>query len=120
MFYKKSFSSKFRYIHIKTPVLESLFNEVANFQGYNFTKNKTPTQVFLCKYCEIFKKIYFEEHLRTTASVLNGFFRAYLLLLFNIYYIFITNFYFTFVSSNTFISLSNFITYRDSYAKLYK
>ena len=29
---------------------------------------KTPTQVFFCKYCEIFKNTYFEKHLRTTAS----------------------------------------------------
>ena len=26
------------------------------------------TQVFPCKYCEIFKSTYFQEHLRTTAS----------------------------------------------------
>ena len=25
-------------------------------------------QVFSCEYCEIFKNIYFEEHLPTTAS----------------------------------------------------
>ena len=30
-----------------------------------------PTQVFSCEYCEIFKNIYFEEHLRTAASDLN-------------------------------------------------
>ena len=29
----------------------------------------TPTQVFPCEYCEIFKKTYFEEHLPTAASV---------------------------------------------------
>ena len=29
----------------------------------------TPTQVFSCDYCEIFKNSYFEEHLRTAASV---------------------------------------------------
>ena len=28
------------------------------------------TQVFSCKYCEIFKNTYFEEHLRTAASAL--------------------------------------------------
>ena len=27
-----------------------------------------PTQVFSCKYCEIFDNTYFEEHLRTAAS----------------------------------------------------
>ena len=29
-----------------------------------------PTQVLSCKYCEIFKSTYFEEHLGTAASVL--------------------------------------------------
>ena len=30
---------------------------------------ETPTQVFSCEYYEIFKNTYFEEHLRTAASV---------------------------------------------------
>ena len=29
---------------------------------------KTPTRVFSCKYCEIFKNTYFEQHLQTAAS----------------------------------------------------
>ena len=29
---------------------------------------ETPTQMFSCEYCEIFKNTYFEELLRTTAS----------------------------------------------------
>ena len=29
---------------------------------------ETATQAFCCKICEIFKNIYFEEHLRMTAS----------------------------------------------------
>ena len=29
----------------------------------------TQTQVFSCEYCEIFKNTYFEEHLRTVASL---------------------------------------------------
>ena len=41
----------------KTPVLELLFNNVADLQGFS------------CEYCNIFKDIYFEEHLRTAASV---------------------------------------------------
>ena len=32
VFYKKSFFKKFRSIHRKTPVLESLFNKVADLQ----------------------------------------------------------------------------------------
>ena len=47
---KKSYS-KFHIIHRKTRVLE------------------TPAHVFSCEYCKIFKNTYFEEHLRTTASV---------------------------------------------------
>ena len=31
---------------------------------------ETPIQVFFCEICEIFKNIYFKEHLLTTASVL--------------------------------------------------
>ena len=36
--------------------LESLFDKFV------------PTKVFSCEYCEIFKDIYFEEHLQTAAS----------------------------------------------------
>ena len=45
---------------MKTPVLES-----------NTGKKGTPTQVFYCGICEIFKNSYFEEYLRTTASVVS-------------------------------------------------
>ena len=31
-------------------------------------KSQDPTQMFSCEICEIFNNIYFEEHLRTTAS----------------------------------------------------
>ena len=33
---------------------------------------ETTTQVFSCEYGEIFENTYFEEHLRTTASVLTS------------------------------------------------
>ena len=46
---------------MKTPVLESLFNKIL-LKG-------TPTQVFSCEYCKIFKNTYFEEHLPMAASV---------------------------------------------------
>ena len=39
----------------KTHLSESLFNK--------HYKKETPTQVFYCKYCKVFKNIYFEEHL---------------------------------------------------------
>ena len=45
--YKKAVLKKFRNIHGKTPVLESLFNS---------------------EYWEIFKRTYFEEHLQTATS----------------------------------------------------
>ena len=35
----------------------------------NFIKKETSTQVFSCEYCDTFKNTYFEEHLRTAASV---------------------------------------------------
>ena len=49
-------------------MLESLFNKVIGLQAWNFFKKETPTQVFSCEICEIYKNTYFEEHLRTTAS----------------------------------------------------
>ena len=54
-------------------MLESLFNKVADLAGLqacnflNFIK-RTPTLVISCEVCKIFKNIYFEEHLSTTAS----------------------------------------------------
>ena len=33
-------------------------------------EKENPPQVFSCKYCEIFKNTYFEEHLETAASAL--------------------------------------------------
>ena len=41
---------------------------IARFKASNFIKKETPTQVFSCKYCGIFKNTYFEELLRTTCS----------------------------------------------------
>ena len=43
---------------------ESIFNKVAVNQACN-----TPTQVFSCEICEIFKSTYFEEHLPMDASI---------------------------------------------------
>ena len=40
---------------------------------------ETPTQVFSCEYCEMFKNTYFEEHLGTAASKLS--FQVLLILL---------------------------------------
>ena len=34
-------------------------------------QEETPTQVISCEICKIFKNVYFEEYLRTTASVVS-------------------------------------------------
>ena len=39
-----------------------------DLQTGNFNTKETPTQVFCCDFCEIFKRTYFGEQLRTTAS----------------------------------------------------
>ena len=38
--------------------------------GLQLYYKETPTQVFSCEYCEISWNTYFEEHLRTAASVM--------------------------------------------------
>ena len=55
---------KFYNIHRKTPVLEPLYGP----STLKFYQKVTPTLMFSREYCETFKNIYFEEHLRTTAS----------------------------------------------------
>ena len=57
---KKGVLKKFPKFHRKAPVSES-----------HFLKKETPTQVFSCEICEIFKNAYFEEHLRTTVFTLS-------------------------------------------------
>ena len=51
-------------------MLESLFNKAAGLKVYNFIETKTPTQVFSCKYCEIFKNSFFDRTPWVAASVL--------------------------------------------------
>ena len=59
-------------------MLELLFNIVAGLQycillqkgGLQLYYKKIATQVLSCEYCDIFKNTYFEEHLRTAASIL--------------------------------------------------
>ena len=53
-------------------MLVSLFNKVGGLQACNFIKKRLGSfqrQVFSCGHGNIFKSIYSEEHLRTTASV---------------------------------------------------
>ena len=38
--------------------------EIHRLQACNFTRKETPTQVFSCEFCEIFRNIFFLEHLR--------------------------------------------------------
>ena len=52
-------SEKFRNFHGKTPVLESLFNNVSGWNSW---------VVCSCEYCKIFKNTYFEEHLPAAKS----------------------------------------------------
>ena len=65
MFYKNSCSWKFRKIHRKTLVSESL---LIKLQAWGFIKKEILAQVFSCEFFEIFKIIFFKEHLWTTAS----------------------------------------------------
>ena len=48
-------------------VLESRFNEVAGLKACNFIKKRFQHRCFPVKFAKIFKNIYLEEHLRTTA-----------------------------------------------------
>ena len=55
--------------HRKTSVLKSLFNKVSGAESCTFIKKKLQHRYFSCEIWETFKNIYFEEHLRTTASM---------------------------------------------------
>ena len=39
-------------------------------EAWNFIKKETPTQVFSCEFCDIFKNNFFTEHLPATVSSL--------------------------------------------------
>ena len=54
-------------IHRKTPVLESLFNNIAGLQACNFIKRDSNTDAFLW-ILRNFRSTYFEEQLRMAAS----------------------------------------------------
>ena len=62
---KKSCSQKFRNIHRKTPVLESLFHEL---QACNFIKKRLQRRCF--PIAKFLRNTYFKEHLLTAASKL--------------------------------------------------
>ena len=46
----------------------SLFFNKVRLEACNFIQKETPTRVFCCKFCKIFKSTYFVEYLRTAAS----------------------------------------------------
>ena len=58
---EKRFSEKFRKIHEKTPVLESLFNKVSGLKACKFIKKETMAQMFFCEIYEIFKNTFFHR-----------------------------------------------------------
>ena len=62
MLYKNGYSSKFCNIQRKNTCVEVSF-------WWSCWPWESPTQVFCWKYCEIFKNIYFENHLQTAVSV---------------------------------------------------
>ena len=59
---------KFRKIHRKTHVSESLFLIKLQVETYKFINQETLTQVFPCEFCKIFKNTFFTEHLWMVAS----------------------------------------------------
>ena len=48
-------------------------------EACNFIKKETPTEVFSCEYCEIFKKRFFKEHLQWLELILTLLFTLNLL-----------------------------------------
>ena len=69
LFVLKNCSQKFRNINKKTPVLESLFHEVADLQTSNFIKKMLQHRCF--PVANFLRNTYFEEHLRAAASELS-------------------------------------------------
>ena len=68
MFFKIDVFKNFAMLTEKHLCWSYFFNIVAGLEDNN-SINKTLTQVLSCEYCKIFNT-YFEEHLRTAASVL--------------------------------------------------
>ena len=68
VFCKRRGSSEVRKFHRKKTVLASLFDKAAG-PGLQLCEKETPRLVFSCEICEVFKNIYFKEHLRKTDSI---------------------------------------------------
>ena len=56
------------YLQKQSPVIKKVIRKASGLQLW---WKEASTQVFSCDYCKIFKNIYFEAHLRTTASTFN-------------------------------------------------
>ena len=54
----------FRIFHYTQKQSLEVFHKKGVLKTYDFIKKETPTQVFSCKFGEIFKNNYSEEHLR--------------------------------------------------------
>ena len=59
--------------HRKSSIEKDVLEIFTKFTGKHlcqslFFNNKTLPQVFSCEFCEIFRNIFFTEHLRVTAS----------------------------------------------------
>ena len=77
------FCKKSRSCHQKCSIKKAIINNFAKFTGKHLCWSllllklkafrsatllkENPTLMFFCKYCEIFKNVYFEKHLQTTA-----------------------------------------------------
>ena len=68
---EKGVVRKFAKLTGRTCAKVSSFNKVTDLI-LQFYLKKTPAQVFSCDFCKMFKKTYFTEHLRETASVDNN------------------------------------------------
>ena len=64
MSFKTEFFLKFRNIHRKTPVLESLYNKVAGLQACKFTKKRLQQNYFAINIAKFLITAFFVEHLR--------------------------------------------------------
>ena len=64
---KKSFKT-FCKFHRKTPLLESLLNKVEGLEAFAYIKKRDSNTGVFYEISKISENIFFEEHLRTTAS----------------------------------------------------
>ena len=69
-FSKRTLAIIYRYLpNSKQRIKLNVFSFWKDLTALQLYSKDTPTQIISCEYCEICKNIYFEEHLRTVASV---------------------------------------------------